>query len=274
MPRFTHNDIEIAYETRGEGAPLVFISGVGYGGWFWQRVAAWLAQNAGGKPLQIITFDNRGAGESSKPPGPYSVPMMAADTTALLDALGLREACVFGHSLGGFIAQELALLRPEQVGRLILAGTNHGGMHVVPITPEALQVMTDRSGEPEDLVRRGITIASGPGFSERQPDLVRELIDYRLGNPVPPAQYTAQVMAGAGLAQLSEDQVLDRMSRLGMPVLVLFGEHDRVVPPGNAELLAEKISNARVRILPGCGHIFPIEDPAATGQAILEFFAD
>jgi pimeloyl-ACP methyl ester carboxylesterase len=271
MPKITHNDIEIAYQARGEGTALLFISGVGYGGWFWQRLVAWLEKNRTAKPLQTVTFDNRGAGESSKPPGPYSVTMLAKDTAALLDALGIQGACIFGHSLGGFIAQELAISRPDLVGRLILASTNHGGIHVVPITPEALQVLTDRSGDPQDLVRRGVAIAAAPGFSERQPDLVRQLIEYRLGNPVPPAQYSAQVMAGAAMAQLSEQQVIDRMSQLRMPVLVLFGEHDRVVPAGNATLLAAKIPLARVRILPGCGHIFPIEDPAATGRAILEF---
>jgi 3-oxoadipate enol-lactonase len=274
MPKITHNDIEIAYEIRGEGAPLLFISGVGYGGWFWKRTVDWLADHSLAGSLQIITFDNRGAGESSKPVGPYTVPMMAADTAALLDALELQGACVFGHSLGGFIAQELALARPELVGSLVLASTNHGGMHVVPITPEALQVMTNRSGDPIDLVRRGIDISAAPGFSQRRPELVDELIAYRLGNPVPPAQFSAQVMAGAGMAQFSEEQVAERMSRLKMPALVLFGEHDRVVPPGNAPLLEDKLPDARSRILPGCGHIFPIEDPAATGQAILDFLTD
>ncbi|GAB4526984.1 MAG: alpha/beta hydrolase [Anaerolineales bacterium] len=269
MNRVKVNDIHIAYEIQGQGQPLVLISGVGYGAWFWHRVAPALAEH-----FQVITFDNRGAGESDKPAGPYTVAQMAADTAGLLDALGVRGATVLGHSLGGFIAQELAVTRPDLVGRLILASTNHGGMKVVPITPEALEVLTNRSGDPVALVRRGIAIAAAPGFMERQPETVEALMAYRFTNPVPPEQYSAQVMAGAGMAYLSDEQVAERMAALTMLVLVLFGEHDRVVPPGNADLLAQKIPHARVRILPGTGHIFPIEAPQATVDAIVAWGDD
>jgi 3-oxoadipate enol-lactonase len=260
------NGITLAYQISGQGHPLLLIAGVGYGAWFWHKVVPGLAEH-----YRVITFDNRGAGESDKPAGPYTVPMMAADTTGLLDALGVRSAYVMGHSLGGFIAQELAITRPDLVSKLILASTHHGGMKVIPITPEAMNVLTDRSGDPVELVRRGIAIATVPGFAERQMAVVQELINYRLTNPVPPAQYTAQVMTGGGMAALSENKVAERMAALTMPVLILFGEFDRVVPPGNAQLMADKLSNAKIKILPNTGHIFPIEDPAATVRAITEF---
>ncbi len=253
-------DVQIAYEVAGEGHPLVFISGVGYGGWFWHKIVPPLAEH-----FQVITFDNRGAGESDKPSGPYTTAMMAADTAGLLDALGIRKAFVLGHSLGGFIAQELTLARPDLVERLILASTTYGGPNVIPITPEALEVLTKRDGDPVELVRRGIQVACAPGFAERHPEVVEELIRYRLTNPVPPAQYQAQVMAGA------THNAESRISQIACPVLVLFGEHDRVVPPGNAQLLAAKLPSAQVKILPGVGHIFPIEDPQATVEALLEF---
>ncbi len=253
-------DVQIAYKVTGEGHPLVFISGVGYGGWFWHKIVPPLAEH-----FQVITFDNRGAGESDKPSGPYTTAMMAADTAGLLDALGIRKAFVLGHSLGGFIAQELTLARPDLVERLILASTTYGGPNVIPITPEALEVLTKRDGDPVELVRRGIQVACAPGFAERHPEVVEELIRYRLTNPVPPAQYQAQVMAGA------THNAESRISQIACPVLVLFGEHDRVVPPGNAQLLAAKLPSAQVKILPGVGHIFPIEDPQATVEALLEF---
>jgi pimeloyl-ACP methyl ester carboxylesterase len=174
------NGIELAYQVQGEGRPLVLITGVGYGMWFWHKVTPGLSNQ-----YQVITFDNRGAGESEKPDGPYTVPMLAADTAGLLDELGVKQAYVFGHSLGGFIAQELAVTRPDLVSKLILASTNPGGMKVIPITAEAMQVLTDRSGEPVDLIRRGVAIACAPGFTERQPEVVQELMDYRFTNPVP-----------------------------------------------------------------------------------------
>jgi pimeloyl-ACP methyl ester carboxylesterase len=266
MPKVNANDIQISYEIHGEGHPLLLIAGVGYGRWFWQKIVPDLAED-----YQVITFDNRGAGESDKPDGPYSVPMMAADTAGLLDALDIADAWVLGHSLGGFIAQELIISRPDLVSKLILASTNYGGMKVIPITPEALDVMTNREGDPVELVRRGIEIACAPDFPEKHPEIVKELMDYRFTNPVPPEQYQAQVTAGGGMAALTEEQVEERMDAIQVPTLALFGEHDRVVPPGNAQLLADKIDDCEVKIIPGTGHIFPIEDPEATLQAIHNF---
>jgi pimeloyl-ACP methyl ester carboxylesterase len=260
------NGIELAYQVQGKGHALVLIAGVGYGMWYWHKVLPALSER-----FQVITFDNRGAGESDKPDGPYSVPMLAADTVGLLDNLGASGAYILGHSLGGFIAQELAVTRPDLVSKLILASTNPGGPHVIPITTEAMQVLLDRSGDPVELIRRGVGIACAPGFADRKPDVVDELIDYRLTNPVPGPNYQAQVMAGAGMSMLSEDQVLERMHSIQVPVLILFGEHDRVVPPGNAEMMASLLPNATIQILPGCGHMFPIEDPQSAVQVITHF---
>lgn len=269
MPTMEANGIEIAYEIHGEGPPLLLIAGVGYGAWFWHKIVPGLAEH-----FRVISFDNRGAGASAKPAGPYTVPMMAADTAGLLDALGLRGVAVMGHSLGGFIAQELIVSRPELVDKLILASTNYGGTKVYPITPEALEVLTNRQGEPLDLIRRGIGIACAPGFIEKQLEIVQELVNYRFTNPVPPIQYQAQVMAGGGMAALTDEQIEQRMAAIRVPTLILFGEFDRVVPPANADLMAAKIRGAQVKILSGSGHIFAIEDPAATVEVIQKFLSN
>jgi pimeloyl-ACP methyl ester carboxylesterase len=268
MPVLKANDIHIAYEIQGSGLPLVLISGVGYGAWFWHKIVPDLSQK-----YQVITFDNRGAGGSDKPVGPYSVSMMAADTAGLMDALGIARAAVMGHSLGGFIAQELIHTRPELVDKLILASTNHGGMNVIPITPAALEVLTNREGDPLELVRRGIEIACAPEFAARQLEIVQELIKYRFTNPVPPLQYQAQVAAGAGMAALTDVQVDQRLAAIQVPTLILFGEFDQVVPPGNADLMVSKIANAHTKIIPATGHIFPIEDQAATVNALIPFLS-
>lgn len=260
------NGIELAYQIHGEGQPLILITGVGYGMWFWHKIIPELSRH-----YRVIAFDNRGAGESDKPEGPYTVSMMAADTAGLLDNLGITQAYVFGHSLGGFIAQELAVTRPDLISKIILASTNSGGMKVIPITAEAMQVLTDRSGDPVELIRRGVAVACAPGFAERKPEIVQELMDYRFTNPVPAQNYQAQVLAGAGMSMLTDEQVLQRMKSIQVPVLILFGEHDRVVPPGNAGLMAEMLPDARVKILPDCGHMFPVEVPQITVEAILPF---
>ncbi|RMG99435.1 MAG: alpha/beta hydrolase [Chloroflexi bacterium] len=266
MPRVIANGIQIGYEQHGEGPHLLLITGVAYDRWFWHKVVPGLAAH-----FTVTVFDNRGAGESDKPAGPYTVDMMAADTAALLDELGIEKTAVLGHSLGGFIAQRLVATHSDRVSHLILAGTHHGGQNIVPITPEALDVLTNRQGDPLELLRRGVAIAAAPGFAEKHPERFQEIINYRLTNPVPPAQYTAQVMAGVGTGNWSEEQVAAHMAAIQMPTLILFGEHDRVVPPGNAELFAAKIPQAEVCILPGTGHIFPLEDPEGTVTAVLDF---
>jgi len=266
MPKIESNGIEIYYEIQGSGQPLLLIAGLGYGLWYWHKLAAELSDH-----YQVIVFDNRGAGKSSQPEGPYSVPMMAADTAGLLDGLGLKQAAVLGHSLGGFIAQELAVNHPDLVGKLILASTNHGGMKVIPVTQEALEVMTSRGGDPVELVKRGIEIACAPGFIEKNPKVVKELIDYRFTNPVPSDQYHAQVAAGAGTAAFSDAQVDERMASIKVPTLILSGKYDRVVPPGNADMMAEKISQAKVVLIPDTGHMFPIENPTAAADVLKEF---
>jgi pimeloyl-ACP methyl ester carboxylesterase len=266
MPSIETNGIHIAYQDQGDGQALVLIAGVGYGSWFWHKITPGLAER-----YRVITFDNRGAGGSDKPEGPYSVPLMAADTIGLMEALALKEASLLGHSLGGFIAQEVAVARPDLVGRLVLASTNHGGSNVVPMTPEALEVLTNREGDPVELVKRGIQVSTAPGFAQEHPRVVKELMDYRFTSPVPPPQYQAQVFAGAGMASLTEEQIEKRMAAIQAPTLILFGEHDNVVPPGNADLMAQKMPRARVEIIPGAGHIFPIEKPEETMAVVAAF---
>lgn len=266
MPKIKVGQLELAYEIHGDGYPLLLICGVGYSSWFWHKIVPGLAES-----YQVIVFDNRGAGDSDKPDGPYSVEMMADDTIGLLEVLGIQQAYILGHSLGGFIAQEMVYKRPDLVSKLILASTNYGGMKVIPITPEALEVLINREGDPHEIVRRGIEIACAPGFAERNAGVSQELIAYRFTNPVPPLQYQAQVAAGAGMALLTDDQIAQRTAAIQVPTLILFGEHDRVVPPGNADLLAEKIVNSMIKILPNTGHIFAIENPSATVKTIQQF---
>ncbi len=265
MPKLRVNGIDLYYETTGSGEPLVLIAGLGYGLWMWHKMTSGLAEH-----FRVIAFDNRGAGQTDKPDGPYNVQMMAADTSGLMDALGLESAAVIGHSMGGFIAQQLVLSRPDLVGKLILSATNFGGPRSIPVTPEAMAVIMDRSGDPVDVVRRGIGVASAPGFSEAHPEVVEELTTYRLGNPVPPAQYQAQVAVGLGL--MNEDACFEhRLKDVRASTLILFGEHDAVVPPANAELMAARLPNARIEVLPNVGHIFPIEGPEAAVATIVDF---
>ncbi len=265
MPKVDSNGIDIYYEIAGAGEPLVLIAGLGYSLWMWHKVVPGLARN-----FRVITFDNRGVGQSDKPEGPYTAQMLADDTAGLIAALGLDRAAVLGHSMGGFIAQALALNHPERFSKLILSATNFGGPRQIPITPEAMVVLTDTKSDPIERLRRGILISCAPGFGDAHPEFVQEWLNFRAKNPVAPAAYQAQLAIGLGL--MSEDACFEhKLKNVKAPTLILFGSEDKVVPPGNADLIAKQIPNSVIRILPNAGHFFPFDSTDAAVGAITEF---
>ena len=268
MPTIATNGINLYYELHGRGPLLLLIPGLGYDGWMYSRIIPGLAEQ-----FQVVSIDNRGSGQSDKPPGPYTAQMLAADVIDLLDEFGAAKAHIVGHSMGGFIAQALAIDYPERVDRLVLSATNFGGPHHIPITPPAMAVLTDVSSDPIERLRRGIAISTAPGFAENNAEFVESWVQYRVAHPIDPAGYQAQLAIGLGL--LSEAASFEhKLGRVTAPTLLLFGEHDVVVPPGNAELLATKLPNARVEILPNAGHVFPFETPEAANRAITRFLLE
>ena len=118
----------IKWDSQGDGPALLLIQGLGYGRWGWDPVAPGLAERH-----RVLSFDNRGIGESEKPEGPYTARMMADDALQVLDEAGVERAHVVGASLGGMIAQELAVLAPERVDRLVLCCTTPGGPDAFPL---------------------------------------------------------------------------------------------------------------------------------------------
>jgi 3-oxoadipate enol-lactonase len=265
MATITVNDIQLYYEVQGDGPPLLLIAGLGYDHWFWHKMVPGLAGQ-----FRVIVMDNRGIGRSGKPDGPYTAQLLAADAAALLNELGVAKTAVLGHSMGGFVAQALALDQPHLVSHLILAATNFGGPRHVPVTAEALAILMDTGGDPVERVRRGVAVSCAPGFEQRQPGLLDELVAYRQQNPLQPGPYQAQL--AVGLALMSEAAAFEsRLSQVTAPTLILFGEHDKVVPPANAGLLARQIPHSQVVLLPDAGHFFPLETPEAAVTAVTDF---
>ena len=265
MPKVQANGIELYYETHGEGKPLVMISGLGYPMWQWHKMVPFLAEQ-----IKVITFDNRGVGQSDKPAGPYTAQMLAEDTVGLLDALGIEKAIIAGHSMGGFIAQALALDFPQRVDKLILCSTNFGGPHHVPVTPEAMKVLTDVTSDALTRFKNGLGVSTAPGWAKANPEMIEEWVKWRISNPIEPAPYQAQLAIGLGL--LPEAAAFEnKLPNISVPTLILFGVHDKVVPAANADLLAKQLSGSQIRILPDAGHFFPIEVPEAASRVIIEF---
>jgi 3-oxoadipate enol-lactonase len=256
--RACNGDVELAYEVRGAGQPLLLIQGLGYARWSWSPIVDALAER-----YRVVFFDNRGIGESDKPNGPYTVAELAADAAAVLDAAGERQAHVVGASLGGMIAQELARVRPERVRKLVLACTTPGGERALPLPDATVRMIEEATSlEPEVALRRFVENALAP---DAPPELVDRIYALRLANPPDPIGWLAQ-----SAAALAFDGY-DGAGAIAAPTMVVHGMADTVVDPGNAELLAGLIPRAQVELLPGAGHMLFWEQPDRFVELLAEF---
>ena len=228
--------------------------GLGMNATGWWRTVPVLA--AAG--LRVLTFDNRGVGRSARPAGPYTVAQMAGDAVAVLDACELERAHVYGISLGGMIAQEIALLHPERINRLVLGATTPGGAAAKRADDATLDFFQRRAQmSAEEAVWASVPFNYGAGTREHHADRIGADITHRLRYPIESEPYAAQLAAG-----LAHDTV-DRLPQVKAPTLVVHGTEDRMVPVENAEILAELIPQARLRVLPGAGHLYPTDEPEA-----------
>jgi len=214
---------------------------------------------------RVITFDNRGVGMSGDADtAGLTLEAMAADAALVLEASGVRRADVLGVSLGGIVAQELALDRPDVVRRLVLASTHTCDEHAVSADDEVLAMFAQRSR----LSPEAALVASVPyvyATSTPRP-LVDEDVACRARHPVPPAVYEAQLAAAA-----SYRGTWERLPRLNHGTLFVHGTVDRVVPPANATLAADRVRGARVAWIEGGGHNLFSERAAEMADVVTSF---
>jgi 3-oxoadipate enol-lactonase len=260
VPYTTSNGTRLFWDESGQGDPLLLIMGLGYTHEMWHRTRPLLSQH-----YRTIAFDNRGAGQSDVPTGPYSIAQMAADAAAVLDAAQVQRAHVFGISMGGMIAQEFALAYPARVRSLILGCTACGGRNAIPAAEKVLKIRLARATmTPEEGVQAMLPFiydASTP----------RERIEEDLAirrRTYPAAEgYLGQVQAiGAWTS-------LDRLKDIHAPALILHGESDQLVPPANARILEKHIPGSRLVMLPHASHIFTTDQPEASHREILAFLS-
>jgi pimeloyl-ACP methyl ester carboxylesterase len=253
---------QLYWERTGEGAPVLLIMGLGLSGGAWWRTVPVLARR-----LQVITFDHRGVGRSRAFSPVYTTEAMADDAVSVLDAAGIDRAHVYGISLGGMVAQQLALRRPERVRALVLGATSPGGPRSVRPDTDVLDFIRRRLRmRSEEAARASVPFNYGARCRSAHPERIQEDIAWRLGHPFPEQAYRVQLFA-AGL-----HNTYGRLPRIAAPTLVVHGEYDRMVPAANARLLAERIPGARLRILEDCGHMYPTEAPEVD-EAIAAFLA-
>jgi pimeloyl-ACP methyl ester carboxylesterase len=256
-----NSGVKIYWEEEGDGDPLLLIMGLGYTHDMWYRTVPAVSGR-----YRTISFDNRGAGRSDVPPGPYAIATMAVDAAAVLDSAGVERAHVFGISMGGMIAQEFALQYPDRVRSLILGCTSHGGPEAIAADAEVISTLMARGTmSAEDGVRAMIPFIYDPSTSRER---IEEDLEIRRRTFPTAEGYFAQVR---GILAFDS---LNRLSQLKVPTLVIHGESDRLIPPENGRRLAGLIDGARLVMILRASHIFPTDQPDTSHQAILEFLAD
>ncbi len=263
MPYCSCNQIELYYEIYGSGFPVLFISGLGGGSWSWKKQVSYFSSN-----YQTIVFDNRGAGQSSKPEGPYTMEMLALDAVHLLHSLQVQEVFVIGISMGGMIAQELSLLLPHRVRALVLGCTHPGGKLQVLANKEVYRKLTHNEGlSKEELIEKNISLLFSKNCIENHPEIIEEFKKEMLDLPMQPAHaFQAQMSA------IQNFDCSDRLSKIQVPTLVLTGTDDILVPPENSHILADQIPNASLEAFSGVGHVIHLEDTQRFNELIDSFF--
>lgn len=261
MPVVLREDgAKIAWQSDGpDHAPAVLlVMGLAWPAASWYRQVPTLAER-----YRVLRLDNRGAGLTGDVPGaPYTVETMAADCLAVLDEAGVDEAHVVGISMGGLMGQELALSSPERVRSLCLMATHPGITHAV-LNPDAMEMLQKRATmTPAEAAEASIPFNYAPSTPRV---LIEE--DWAVRFPLAASNegYAAQV---AGTSQWSG---YDRIPSITTPTLVVHGDIDRLVPPANGEILAERIPGAELVLVPGANHVLTTDEPEQVSKILLDW---
>jgi len=264
MPFHRVNGIQIYYEEHGSGYPVLLIQGLGYpsGMWFMQVPAL-------SRHFRTIVLDNRGVGKTDRPDEPYSVPLMASDAAGLLGALGIQKTHVVGVSLGGYIAQELALGYPDLVDRLALLSTSCGGPIYLELTKALWDEIAKLAGlPPEQILRQGMSFAVTEKFFRDFPESIERSVGIRMENLQPLYAFTRQSNAAMNFDSR------DRAHLIRQPTLILAGARDRVMPPVLTEELARKITQAHFKVFPNAAHLLFLEEADSVNRVLWDFLSE
>jgi 3-oxoadipate enol-lactonase len=250
----------IYYEVLGErcAPPLVMIRGLSRSSRYWGPLLHELQPH-----FRLLLLDNRGVGHSEVPWPPYTTRQMACDVAAVMEHAGLDHAHVFGMSLGGMIAQQLAIAHPHRVDRLVLGCTTPGGpLAHRPRLFARLALLRASLGARHRQVERMLALMVSEESARARPELGTWWSELLASEPPPLCGVIGQLFAA-----LRHDASAE-LVRIRAPTLVLTGDDDLVIPPHNSQLLAERLPKAELLVLPGARHDFPTDRPRQTARAI------
>ncbi len=244
------------HERHGAGEPLLLITGWTISAAVFEPVIEAYAEH-----FECISYDHRGSARSGGTP-PTSMAALADDAARLLTDLRVPRAHVYGVSMGGMVAQELALRRPDRVRGLILGATTPGGPFAPRLGPADMLAIA-RGGLEERGLRAPVLFS--PKFRREHPEPVRELVRYFTAHRSSVAAIGAQTYASATFSTMA------RLDRLRAPTLVMHGECDRLVPLAASKLLAARIPDAELAVVPGAGHAYALEAPQESLGLLLDW---
>jgi pimeloyl-ACP methyl ester carboxylesterase len=263
MPYTDAPGFRMYYEEHGSGFPLLLINGLGSDHLEWiYQIPAFEAR------YRVVVFDNRGTGWTDVPPGPYTTAQMGDDAASLLRSLGIPRSHVLGVSLGGMIAQEVALRHPDLVDGLVLGCTGPGGELSLRPSPEAMAAFALAKGEnPEAELRRMLPFLYTDACIRERPEEIEGFVRRRLDRPTPPEGYLAQLSAA-----VSHD-ASSRLEKIRARTLVITGDADRLVNWENSLRLAGRIPGATLVVVPGAPHRLFAETADAFNLEVLRFLS-
>ena len=244
MQRARVNGVELVYEIHGTGEPLVLIHGAQSDRSIFSGMLTDFTDQ-----FEVLTYDQRGSGQSEKPDTEYTMGMIADDTAALMDHVGFSSSHVYGVSMGGMIAQELAIRHATHVRSLVLGCTTPGGPKAVSLEGEAIQ--SSHSTEELSAEERGKALAETAftkGYIQHHPELIPALIEARRKQPLDPVGFAHRMQAAYA------HDTYERLAQIACPTLVITGKDDALIAWQNSKLLAEHIPAAELVLLEPAGH--------------------
>jgi pimeloyl-ACP methyl ester carboxylesterase len=265
MPKANADGVAIDYEVRGAGAPLLMICGFRRSRVVWMNgILDLLAQR-----FQLILMDNRGTGQSDKPQDGYSAERMADDAAAVLAHAQLPRAHVFGFSMGGMIAQRVALRHPGLVHGLALAGTHCGTHGSVPGDKrifDLLRIVPDAQRTAREVAVMQEQAYFVESFRAANRPLLDRMFDVVNANPTPPHAVQGH------LKVIAEFEGCADLGQIKAPTLAIHGDGDPLIPAENSRILAKGIAGAQLYVVPTASHFFWMEKPQESAAALTGFF--